>query len=115
MRKADLYLDKESICEISIADTFWTRFKGLMGKTSEQIENMGGLLIKPCSQIHTFFMKAPIDVVYLSKDWKVVYIDESVQPFKCCKSVKGAKCLVEFPEGMVKELGIKENNTLEVI
>lgn len=115
MRRADLCLDKVSICKIYIADTFWTRFKGLMGKSSEQISDMGGLLIKPCSQIHTFFMKAPIDVVYLNKEWKVIYIDESVKPNKCCKLVKGAKCLVEFPEGEVKNLKIKENNTLEVI
>lgn len=115
MQRAELYLDKVSICGIFIADTFWTRFKGLMGKSPEKINDMGGLLIKPCSQIHTFFMKASIDVVYLSKEWKVVFIDENVQPWKCCKHIKGAKCLIEFPKGKIKKLGIEENNTLEVV
>jgi hypothetical protein len=115
MKKADLYLGKKVLCKISIADTFWTRFMGLMGKTEKQIRDMGGLLISPCSQIHTFFMKDAIDVVYLSGEGNVVHIDEEVKPFRCCKRVKHAKCLVEFPKGTIKELGIKENNKLEAI
>ena len=114
MQKKDLYLNKVSICKVSIADTFWTRFWGLMGKEEAQIHEMGGLLIKPCSQIHTFFMKVPIDVVYLNRDGVVVHIDENVQPSRCCRRVKNAKYLIEFPSGMVNKLGMKENSVLEV-
>lgn len=115
MKRANLYLEKKCIGDIFVADTFWTRFMGLMGKKSEQISDMKGLFIKPCSQIHTFFMKAPIDVVYLSDDFKVVYVDENVQPWRCCHRVKGAKCLVEFPVGKIQEFEIRENKKLEVI
>lgn len=113
MKRAELYLENKYICNISIADSFWTRFMGLMGKTETQIRDMGGLLISPCSQIHTFFMKASIDVVYLDRNGNVVQIDEDVRPFKCCKRVKQAKYLIEFPKGEVQKLQIKDNNKLE--
>lgn len=115
MKKAELYMGEKNICTISIADTFWTRFMGLMGKTEKRIRDMGGLLISPCSQIHTFFMKASIDVVYLNKEGEIIHIDEDVKPWKCCKHVKQAKYLVEFPKGKVREFGIKEKNKLEAI
>lgn len=115
MKQAKLYMEKQYICTISIADTFGPRFMGLMGKTEKQIRDMGGLLISPCAQIHTFFMKSSIDVVYLNKEGSVICIDEDVKPGKCCKRVKQAKCLIEFPRGKVKELGIKEKNKLEAM
>lgn len=114
MQKLDLYINGKNVCKISLANNFWTRFMGLMGKSEEQICNMGGLMIKPCSQIHTFFMKAPIDVVYINKDGKAVQVDEAVPKAKCCKRVKKAKYLIEFPEGTIKRLKIKEEDVLEV-
>ena len=78
MKKTELYLKGNKISDIMVADSFFSRFMGLMGKTTKQIEDMGGLLIKPCSQIHMFFMKTPIDAVYLSKDNVVIKIDCSV-------------------------------------
>ena len=53
MKEAAVYIEKRKITNIKIANNFWTRFMGLMGKSPKQIENMGGLL-KPCSQIHMF-------------------------------------------------------------
>jgi uncharacterized membrane protein (UPF0127 family) len=114
MKVAKIYRENESLCDISIADNFWTRFKGLMGKSSEEIKKMGGLLISPCSQIHTFFMKCAIDVIYLDKEYRIIKIEEEVQPSKCCKYVKGAKCLIEFPTDSVEKYEFKVNQKLEV-
>ena len=94
---------------------FFSRFMGLMGKKSEQIEKMGGLLIKPCSQIHMFFMKSPIDVVYLNKNNEIIKIDCEVEVGKCCKKVKGAVCVIEFPNGYAKKMNLNINERLEVL
>ena len=48
------------------ADTFFTRFKGLIGAPS--LTKGEGLLILPCNSIHTHVMRFPIDVLYVSKD-----------------------------------------------
>lgn len=114
MKQATLFLNGDKINEICVADNFWTRFKGLMGKKDEEIKAMKGLWIKPCSQIHTFFMKTPIDVVYLNKEFRIVHIDESVPKGKCCKNIKGANSVVEFPDGYLSTIQIRENDILEV-
>lgn len=115
MRKAEIYSQSQKITNIYVADSFWTRFKGLMGKTSEQVEKMGGLLINPCSQIHMFFMKTPIDVIYLDRKNIIIKIEHEVPTWKCCKKVKGSKSVIELPKGAAKRLELKENKQLEVL
>lgn len=115
MKAAVIYLENKRLTKIYIADNFFTRFMGLMGKTSEQISEMGGLLIKPCSQIHMFFMKTPIDVIYLDSRNEVVKIDYEVPTWKCCKKVKGSVSVLELPRGVAKQLGLKEYDRLEVL
>ena len=52
------------VCEsCSMADTPWTRFRGLMGRR-ELIPGQG-LLLRPSGSIHTCFMRFPIDVVFI--------------------------------------------------
>ena len=115
MKEALLYLENKELTKICIADSLWTRFMGLMGKTSEQITEMGGLLIKPCSQIHMFFMKTPIDVVYLDCRNEIVKIDYEVPTWKCCRKVKGSVSVLELPKGAAMQLGLKEYDQLEVL
>lgn len=56
--------------EATKACTFFTRLKGLMFVKS--ISEDGGLLLENCNSVHTFFMKFPINVIYLDKDFKVI-------------------------------------------
>lgn len=114
MKKALVYLKHKKIAQICVADTFLSRFMGLMGKTPMQIEGMGALLIKPCSQIHMFFMKTPIDVVYLNKANEIVKIDREVPTGICCKKVKEAHCVIEFPSGSAEKINVKIGDKLEV-
>ena len=41
MQRLDLYINNVNICKISLANNFWTRFMGLMGKSEGQIRSMG--------------------------------------------------------------------------
>lgn len=66
-----------------------------MGKTS--IPKCGGLLLKNCGSIHCFFMKIPIDVIYLDKNMKVLY-KETVYPWKIGKLIHGARHVIEVKE-----------------
>jgi uncharacterized membrane protein (UPF0127 family) len=45
-----------------LANRFFSRLKGLLGK--EYMSDGEGLLISPCSSVHTMGMKICIDVVY---------------------------------------------------
>lgn len=97
-----LIYDKKNITiKVEVADNFIKRFLGLMGrKTLAEDE---GLLLKPCSSIHTFFMKFTIDVIYLGKD-NIVLDKETIAPWKFGKFIFGVKKVLELTEGMADNI-----------
>lgn len=98
-------IDGEMIAEnVDHADRFITRMFGLMCK--KEIEKTEGLLISPCRQVHTFFMRFPIDVLFLSPSGKILMIQESMQPGKISPYVKDCFEVLELRAGVVKEKGI---------
>ncbi|HEY1086862.1 MAG TPA: DUF192 domain-containing protein [Archangium sp.] len=79
------------------ADTFGARFKGLMGV--KELPLGQGLHIAPCNSIHTFFMKIPIDAVFLDASQQVVEICHAMPPWRMSKVFFGAKSVLELPAG----------------
>ena len=63
MKLFNLTKNKVIIENLKIAESYRERTKGLLGRTS--IEENEGLLIKNCNWIHMFFMKFPIDAIFL--------------------------------------------------
>lgn len=90
---------------VYLATGFWNRFMGLMGKKS--LPERTGLFFPKCSSIHCFFMKMPIDVVYLDDDYTVLF-KETVMPWHIGKFVKGAKHILELGEYDSNNIGIGE-------
>ena len=81
---------------VKIADTFMTRFFGLMPKKS--LQDGEGLFLQRCSSIHCFFMKFPIDVIYLDKGFKVL-CTETVAPWHVGSLVRHARHVLEVEAG----------------
>lgn len=79
------------------ADTFTARFKGLMGVTDFPVGH--SLHIEPCNSIHTFFMKIPIDAVFLDAQHQVVAICHAMPAWRTSKIYFGAKSVLELPAG----------------
>ena len=109
MKQKELYVNEKKIGKVFIADNFFLRLRGLIGRNPEEI---GALWIQPCSQIHTFMMSAPIDVVYLDQSGKVLKIERNIPPARCQKSVKHAKAVVEFPALKTEKLQIRKDDYL---
>lgn len=103
MKTIEIYQDDKKIYNgpIYIADNYFTRLIGLMGKKS--IGDEEGIFFKNVGSIHTFFMKFEIDVVYFNKDYEVIYI-ETVKPNKVGKIVLGAKHVLELNKGKGSKL-----------
>ncbi len=93
-----------------LADKFFTRLKGLLGK--DDMSQGEGLLIRPCSSVHTIGMKMFIDVVFLSTDYKVLHIIERIGPGKVCPVIKQSSLVLELPSGQVKRTGLKIGHCL---
>lgn len=82
------------------ADTAAARGKGLLGR-----ETMGaqeGLWIVPCPMIHTFFMRFPIDVLFLDRENKVVRVIENLKPWRVSPWVFSAHSVLELAGGVLR-------------
>jgi len=78
------------------ADTFWQRLKGLLGTRVLPIGH--GLIIKPCSSVHTFGMNYPIDVLFVDNNHCIIKIVDNMLPSKMSMA-SGSKYVVELPAG----------------
>jgi hypothetical protein len=83
--------------EVEIADTILSRMKGLLFRKS--LAKSHALIIKPTSSIHTFFMRFPIDIVFLDKQNKILKLKVNVPPFRIILCPPRAKSAVELPSG----------------
>jgi uncharacterized membrane protein (UPF0127 family) len=92
------------------AKTFIKRFKGLMFKKS--LQKGEGIVLVPCSSIHTFFMKFSIDVLFLDKKHTVLLQENALPPRKMIGPIKGARYVVELPSGTMEKHGNIEGHTI---
>lgn len=94
------------VCEnIEIATSFFARLKGLMFR--EKLNKGEGLLINPCNSIHTFFMKFPIDVLFVNKEDEIIACIEKMKPSRISKIYGKAKYVVELSAGTIESKDIK--------
>jgi len=98
--------------ELKIADNPWLRAKGLLGRESLPSDEV--LWIKPCNNIHTFFMKFPIDVVFTDRNLKVVKVRRNVVPGRLILPVWRASNTFECAVGFLDRHQIREGDQLHV-
>ena len=96
----------------AVADNFWTRFVGLIGR--KELAEGDGLLIDPCGSVHCFFMSIPIDVIYLDKQDQVVGVDRDLRPWRMGGFYRGAKRVVEVPAGAVDATDTQVGDHLQI-
>ncbi len=84
--------------ELEIATSFLARSQGLLGRSGLRRDT--GMLIDPCSSIHMWFMRFPIDVIFLDKKNRVVGLRRNIKPWGMAWSWRGAKT-IELPVGVI--------------
>ena len=87
--------------DLLLADSHWSRFRGLMATDAENFPPGTGLWIVPCRGVHTFGMRFAIDVVYLDAEQRVVYVRENLQPWRMASVRLSAASVVELPPGTI--------------
>ncbi len=95
---------------VEVAATPWSRMKGLLGR--KEFPKGSGLWIRPANSIHTFFMKFPIDVVFVSESEKVIRTYEALRPFRMTTLVRGARSVLELPAGALSACPTAEGDQL---
>ncbi len=89
--------------DLLVAQTHWSRFRGLMATDASQFPRGVGLWISPSHGIHTFAMRFPIDAVYLDRDRIVIHIEEDLKPWRLAAVRVQAASVLEVPTGTVRE------------
>jgi uncharacterized membrane protein (UPF0127 family) len=104
--------DGSIVCErCAVADTFMTRSRGLLGRRA--LPAGDGLLLSPGSSIHTFFMRFPIDAVFLDRDLRVVGVAANLRAWRLAGR-KGAKRVLEVAAGEAELRGIRDGDQLSL-
>src|SRR4051794_40944928 len=78
-------------CErCALADSAPARMRGLLGR--DGLAQGEGLLIRPTNSVHMFFMRFPIDVVFVDRELSVRKVVERLRPWRMagCRGARAA-------------------------
>ena len=92
-----------------LADTIWRRLRGLLGKG--ELEPGEGIVLRPAWSIHTFFMRFPIDVVFVDADQVVAKVVDDLRPWRA-STCRGARDVIELRAGECKRVGLVAGDRL---
>jgi len=85
---------------VFFADSPLKRMQGLLGKKSLGISE--AMIIKPCNAVHTFFMRFPIDVLFVDKHNKVVKLIANLPSFRLSPICFSSQFVIELPAGTIQ-------------
>jgi uncharacterized membrane protein (UPF0127 family) len=85
---------------IGVAKTFRQRFVGLLGRS--KLEPEEGLLIVRCNQVHMYFMRMPLGLIFLSPTFEIVELVSEIRPWQFSKRVESAYYVLELPVGVIE-------------
>lgn len=86
---------------IVIANSFWKRFRGLMG--TSPLQKGEGMLFPHTNSVHMFFMRYSLVIAYLTKDFRVLRL-VVLNPWQIGPIMLGAYWVLELPhdaEGLI--------------
>jgi uncharacterized protein len=99
---------------LAVAQTHWTRLRGLLGTSHGDFGNGCGLWIRPCRGIHTLAMSFPIDVVYLDRAGRVVHLEHNLQPWRFSPVRMQAASVLELPSHTVARTETALGDLIEI-
>jgi uncharacterized protein len=85
--------------------------RGLLGKRG--LPEGEGLLLQPAGSVHTFFMRFPIDVVFLDAERRVLRVASSVAPWRTAAARKSREVL-ELAAGEAARVGMVVGSQLQL-
>ncbi|MDZ4198678.1 MAG: DUF192 domain-containing protein [Kiritimatiellia bacterium] len=76
-----------------------SRMRGLLGRPKP--EEGHAVLLRPCGSVHTFFMRYPIDIVFLDDEDRIVRVVPSLAPWRMAAGGIRARQTLELPSGRI--------------
>lgn len=111
--------DGAEVATVRLAETFWTRFRGLM--LSAPLAREGGLWLEPCDSVHMLFMRYAIDVVFARRAEgehpglvEVLAVKPRVLPWLGMAWCREATIAIELAAGRAAEVGVQVGDRLQL-
>ena len=80
-----------------LTKNMWQRMQGLLGK---KIYLNRALIIRPCNQVHTWFMRFSIDVLFIDHQNRVIAKELDLKPWAISKKQPKAVAVIEAAAGV---------------
>ncbi|MGH7907327.1 MAG: DUF192 domain-containing protein [Candidatus Binataceae bacterium] len=93
-----------TLCEQIETARGLARSRGLIGR--ERLGQGAGMLfeagaLEPFMMMHMFFMRFPIDIVFLDGGGRVIKVSRALKPWRICTPVWRARTAIELASGAV--------------
>ena len=92
------------------ARSYWARLRGLMFRST--LPEDGGMVIEPNNSVHTFWMRFPIDVVFVDRQDRVVGLVNAMPPNRPYAGARKARRTIELPAGTIARTNTEIGDTL---
>jgi uncharacterized protein len=96
--------------KVGLANRWMTRLRGMIGRPAPQPGQ--GLLLTPCSSVHMYGMRFPLDVVFLDGAGKVIAAYPSLAPGCRTQWHRQAEHALELPAGTLDQSGTSVGDVL---
>ena len=101
------------VCErCLVAETARMRMRGLLGR--DGLDRGEGLLLQPAGSIHTFFMRFPIDAVFLDRGLRVVGLAPELAPWRLAAR-RHAHSVLELAAGEIGKRAVEVGEHLSLL
>jgi uncharacterized protein len=105
--------DGRVVCErCTLADGPLTRLRGLLGH--RELPAGDGLLLRPTPSIHTWFMRFPIDAVFLTSDLEVIAVRPDMPAWRMAAR-RGTRAVLELAAGEAGRRGVQPGSRLRIV
>ena len=102
-----------TVCErCVVAERMLPRMRGLLGR--RELPAGDGLLLRPAPSVHTWFMRFPIDVVFLDRELRVLSVRGDVRPWRMA-SQRRARAVLELAAGEAARRGVTAGDVLRLV
>jgi uncharacterized protein len=99
--------------DVFIANTFFKRIRGLLGKKG-LLPNQA-MLLEPCNSVHTFFMGFTIDILFVNKGLKVLKVLPGLAPNKLSRIYWYSRMAIELPAGTLVSTHTQTEDQLKLL
>jgi uncharacterized membrane protein (UPF0127 family) len=97
---------------VVVAESILTRLRGLLG--THALPPRHGLLLRPCRQVHSFFMRYALDLLFLDAHNRVLRSFSDFAPNRVSPLVRGAAAVLELPAGALADIEVGPGDQLSI-